>query len=157
MQFSDVKDFPVIPQIGGRKVEDAQMSELADKGATLVTYGVNDGDTIIFPNTKEQIVIKKRQIRPGSDSFEYLLQVIRNGKGSWLSVGCLGRRDNKFAPIHEVAKSLTDCANDEERVYAMVNKTIVGKGKVTYTRNKFENGMRTDTVESVETTNLVYA
>lgn len=157
MQFSDVKDFPVIPSIGGREVKSATLKDLENKGVSLVTYGVNDGDVIVFPETEDQIEIKQRQVRPGTDAYEMLLKVIRNGKGSWLSVGALNRRDNKFKPVHPVAESLQDCANDAERVKAMLGTTIKGNGMVEYTRTKFEGGVRTDQEETVKVANLVYA
>lgn len=157
MRFSEITDFPDLPVIGGREVKEATLADLESKGTTLVTYGVNEGDTIIFPETAEQIVIKQRQIRPNQDSFEMLLQVVRNGRGSWLSVGVLNRRDHKYQPVHPVAESLTDCANDAERVKAMLGKTIKGDKKVDYTRNKFVGGVRTDEIETVKVTYLVYA
>ena len=156
MQFSDVKDFPAIPAIGGRKVEGATLKELEEKGTTLITYGVNEGDVIVFPATEDQIELKKRQIRPNSDNYEMLLKVVRNNKGSWLSVGVLNRRDHKFNPVHPVAEALTGCANDAERVKEMLGTTIEAKKMVDYTRTKFVNKMRTDEIETAKVAYLTF-
>ena len=157
MQFSEVKDFPQIPAIGGRQVIEGSLKELEEKGVSLVTYGVNENDIFVFPETLDQIEIKKRQIRPNSTSYEMLLKVVRNGKGSWLSVGVLNRRDHKFQPVHPVAESLSSCENDAELVKAMLGKTIKGEKMVDFTRNKFDNGVRLDEIETVKTAYLVYA
>lgn len=149
-------EFPAIPAIGGRKVSDATLTDLEHSNSNLITYGINEGDILIFPDFIWQIELKKREIRPGGESYEYLLKVIRNGRGSWLSVCALNRKDHKNKPMHPVSEYLIECSNYAECVLAVLGKTIVAKKMVDYTRYKIENGIQTHEVEYSKTAYLEF-
>lgn len=150
--------FPNIPRIGGRLVFDVCLEELESisNPVKLVTYGVNENDYIILPDTIYQIQLKKRQVQVGSQLYEYFINVIRNGKGSWLSLAALNRKDYNNDPIHPVSEFLIECSNPAECILAVLGKTIIARKMVEYSRYKFANGVRTHEIEHCKTAYLEF-
>jgi hypothetical protein len=153
----DLKDYPVVPVRNGMpEPRVVSLDALADKGMGLVTYGLETGDTFVFPATKEELVIVERPVRKNSTAMEYLVGGTKNGKKAWLSVANLRRWDASMKPVHPVAETLRNCENDTVRVEMCLGKTIIGEEKVTYQEAVFVDGVRTDETKARTITKLSF-
>lgn len=155
----NLKDYPVIPVRNGMPApQQVALSALQNTGVGLISYGLEDGDTFVFPATAEDVIIMERPVRANSSAREYLVNGMKNGKNAWLSIANLRRWDSSMKAVHPVAETLRNCENDSVRVEMCIGKTIVGKGKVTFQQAIFKDGVRIDgETESRTVTNLEFA
>ena len=77
MKISEVKNLPKIAAPGGRVVAEVSPEFLKEKGVGVVTYGIAPNEVVEFPDTKADIQLFTRTVRPNSDAVETLLVVKR--------------------------------------------------------------------------------
>lgn len=103
---------------------------LEESGATYVNYGLQIGETVVFPATEEDIVVAAREVRAGNTATEKLLLVtVAKPSGvteeRWLSIAMLRRVDEaKEQTCGTVCEELQPLANDWERVKAACGRTM---------------------------------
>ena len=155
----NLKDYPVIPVRNGMPApQQVPLSALQNSGVGLISYGLEDGDTFVFPATAEDVIVIERAVRANSNAREYLVNGTKNGKNAWLSVANLRRWDASMKAVHPVAEALRNCENDTVRIEMCIGKTIIGKGKVTFQQAIFKDGVRIEgETESRTVTSLEFA
>lgn len=86
------------PQMGNRDVTSISAEQYAESNASVETYSLPVGRTFRFPK-KEDMQIRKVQVRKGSDASFYLVNgglVSEDGKNvtpSWFNLNSLTKRD----------------------------------------------------------------
>lgn len=157
MVISNIQEFPAIPTRQGMTVEEIPIKELKNSGTGLISYGIKIGDIVEFPSSMEDVYIKARQVRKGSDSKEYLLAVYKNDKPAWFSVANLRRWDASMKAVHPVAEALRNMEDDTERIKHMLGKKITATKDVTYQEAIFVDGMRTDETKPRTVACIIFA
>lgn len=97
---------------------------LKTTGETFVSYGVQKGDVIEFPDSADEVVAVEQPIRPHSESKQRLLQVMKNGKYTWLSLGVLNRTDYNREPTCDFCREMVELPNDWARIEHLFGKKI---------------------------------
>lgn len=149
-------EMPVVPVRKDTIVKETNMEALKGKGLGLITYGLNVGETFEFPESKEDVKIIERQVRPNSSSFETLILGLKDGKPAYLSVANLRRRDHKARPVHPVAEALNTAEDDYVRVEMCLGKRISANETVTYDEAVFDDGVRTDATKPRTVAKLIF-
>lgn len=144
MIITDFSAFPVIPVRNGLTCGSGSLKDLEATGMGLVSFGLNKGDVVEFPDNEESLSVQWRQVRKGSDAKEMLIGVYKNGKPAWFSVANLRRWDNQMKAVHPVAEDLRNCESDAVRVTTCFGRKITATEDVTYQEAVFENGTRVD-------------
>lgn len=150
------EDLPIIPVRNGLVPKEIGPKELESKGLGIVSYGVNVDDVIEFPDTMADATFMSRPVRENGPE-EVLVSVNRNGKPGWFSIGGLRRMDYSGKYVGPVCEELGKCGNDRERVERMCGKKVTAKERTDIQVYKFENGMRTNDLETRTVSVLVYA
>lgn len=154
-KFSN-EELPVVALNKECSAKEATLADLETSGLGIITYGAKEGDVIEFPDTKEDIQLKARQVVKGSTNYEYLLAVKKNGKPAWFSIGNLRRRNYKMVPVHDVADYGCRFDNDADRVEAFCGKKIQAGKAIEYQVYHFDNRVRTDTLDTKSTADLTF-
>ena len=120
------KSNETIPVFGSRNRVPSPINAdtLKTTGETFVSYGVQKGDVIEFPDNADEVVAVEQPIRPGSQAKQRLLQVMKNGKYTWLSLGVLNRTDYNREPTCDFCKEMVDLPNDWARIEHLFGKKI---------------------------------
>ena len=126
------KSNKIIPVFGSRsrKPEPMSVETLKTTGETFISYGVQNGDVINFPDTVDDINAVEQPVRVGSNAKQRLLEVEKNGKHTWLSLGVLNRTDYNREPTCEFCAQMVNRPNDYARIEALLGKTIKVTGMV---------------------------
>lgn len=124
------KSNETIPVFGSRNrvPNPINADTLKTTGETFVSYGVQKGDVIEFPDNADEVVAVEQPIRPGQTGAnvpkQRLLQVMKNGKYTWLSLGVLNRTDYNREPTCDFCKEMVDLPNDWARIEHLFGKKI---------------------------------
>lgn len=145
-----------IPERNGLKAKEVSLKALEEKGLGIVSYGVQKGEVIEFPDTEEDATVWARPVRENGPE-EMLVAVKRNDKPSWFSIGGLRRMDYQGKPVGPVCEDLRSCSNDYERVKRMLGKKITANETTEIQVYHFDNGVRTTDLEPRMVPVLVYA
>ena len=129
-----------IPVFGSRtrKPETLNVETLKTTGETFVSYGVQKGDVIEFPDSADDIIAVEQPVRADRPGKQRLLQVLKNGKYSWLSLGVLNRTDYNREPTCKFCAEMNELPNDLSRIEALFGKKIVCVGTVEKPFQKFD-------------------
>lgn len=149
-------DMPIVPVRKDTIVRETNIDALKGKGLGLITYGLNVGEIFEFPESKEDVKIIERQVRPNSSAYEMLILGLKNGRPAYFSVGNLRKRDHKFRPVHPVAEALDKCEDDYVRVEMCLGKKIRATEEVTFDEAIFDDGVRTDATKPRTVAKLVF-
>lgn len=137
-----------IPVFGSRNRQPNPINSdvLKTTGETFVSYGVQKGDVVEFPDNENEVVAVEQPIRPGSQSKQRLLQVVKNGKYTWLSLGVLNRTDYNREPTCDFCAEMVDLPNDWARIEHLFGKKIKVTDMVEKSFQKFDRqtGARID-------------
>ena len=121
---------------------------LQTTGETFISYGVSKGDVIEFPANENEVVAYEQPIRPNNPDGpkQRLLQVKKNDKYTWLSLGVLNRTDYNREPTCDFCKEMVDLPNDWARIEHLFGKKITVKDMVQKPFQKFDRqtGTRID-------------
>ena len=120
----------------------------------LKTLGVNGGaftlhkgDVIEFEGEAPQVFSQPVNTSDNSP-LAYYVACTRNGKPSLLSIGILTRIDAKGQPLGEFQAKMREKANFAEVYEALKHKKIKGGELKSHEFAVFENGVRTDRVQT---------
>jgi hypothetical protein len=131
-----------------RKPEPLSLETLKTTGETFVTYGINTGDVVEFPDNAAEVVAVEQPIRANNPDGpkQRLLQVLKNGKYSWLSLGVLNRTDYNREPTCPFCAEMNELPNDFARIEHLYGKKITCTGRVEKPFQKFDRqtGVRVD-------------
>ena len=154
MKLSNHKqeEIPALVGRNGAKVEAVNRELLKTTGIPFSGAGMAKGDTVEMPETWEDVQIQRVEVRPNSNSWDYRILVVKNGKLDWVSLGFLNRTDKDRKPVHPVAEALNPMHDNDERVGFLLGKTILAPETITYQRQKFDNEGRVVAVEFDEVT-----
>lgn len=138
-----------IPQVFGSRTREPKplsVDALHTTGETFISYGINVGDVIEFPDSPSDIEAREQPIRPGSTSMQRILLVERNGQPSWLSLGVLNRTDYNRQPTCAFCAEMVELPNDYARIEHLFGKKITCKSTVDKPFQKFDRqtGARID-------------
>lgn len=113
---------------------------LQTTGETFISYGVSKGDVIEFPDNENEVVAYEQPIRPNNPDGpkQRLLQVMKNGKYTWLSLGVLNRTDFNREPTCDFCKEMVDLPNDWARIEHLFGKKIKVKDTTQKPFQKFD-------------------
>ena len=154
MKKAQIETMPAIPVRSGNPATKVSLEDLGQVTVGLVTNTLRKGDTFEFPDTIEDVEVYKQ---PFANGTNYLILGLRNDKPYWLSLGSIRRRDMDNQPVHEVAKHVMPCETMEEVILAMLGRTIVGDGEITYNAMTFVDGRPTGEGEPKIVANLKFA
>lgn len=136
------KSVEIVPVFGSRarKPENLSLETLKTTGETFVTYGIRQGDTIEFPDSAADVVAVEQPIRVNDENSpkQRLLQVLKNGKYSWLSLGVLNRTDYNREPTCKFTAEMNELPNDFARIEALYGKKITCTQMVEKPFQKFD-------------------
>ena len=132
------EEIPALVGRGGAEVKDVDRNELKTSGTPFSGSGMAKGDVVEFPDTWDDVEVKKIQVRPNSNSWDYRILVLKNSRPNWLSIGYLCRTDKDRKAVHPVAEMLTKLHDNEEKIDALLGKTIVAGDVVEYQRQSFD-------------------
>jgi len=126
------KSNEIIPVFGSRarQPEALSVETLKSTGESFVSYGINVGDVVEFPDSKDDIVAVEQPVRAGSTAKQRLLQVVKNGKYTWLSLGVLNRTDVHREPTCAFCAEMNELPNDLARIEALYGKKITVRAMV---------------------------
>ena len=131
-----------------RKPEPLSIETLKTTGETFVTYGIQQGDVIEFPDNAAEVVAVEQPIRANNPEGpkQRLLQVLKNGKYSWLSLGVLNRTDYNGEPTCKFCEEMNELPNDLARIEHLYGKKITCTTRVEKPFQKFDRqtGVRVD-------------
>lgn len=139
-----------VPVFGSRAraPQPLNIETLKTTGETFISYGINTGDVIEFPDNASEVVAVEQPIRANNPDGpkQRLIQVLRNGKYSWLSLGVLNRTDYNREPTCAFCAEMNELPNDLARIEALYGKKITCKTKVDKPFQKFDRqtGVRVD-------------
>lgn len=123
-----------IPVFGSRArvPQPLSVETLKTTGETFISYGINQGETIEFPDNASEVVAVEQPIRANNPDGpkQRLIQVLRNGKYSWLSLGVLNRTDYNREPTCAFCAEMNELPNDYARIEHLYGKKITCTGKV---------------------------
>lgn len=147
MKFNQIKEMvPALVGTNGALVEDVTKEELASAGVAFSGAGMGVGDTVEFLDEYDFVNdVKKVQVRPNSNSWDYRVLAIKNGKPEWLSLGFFCRRDEDMKPVHPVSEALNELHDHGARIEFLRSKGVMAAEKTKYQAPKFEaDGTRVD-------------
>lgn len=154
---------PVIAVRGNAMPEEVKFDDLTGVGEPRNGYGMNVGDVIDFPETKEDIKLMAIPIRENGPK-QYVVLVLKNGKQAWLGLSNLRRMDFEMKPVHPVAEALAEAItkqalpnDDKTRLNLVLGKKITATEPVTYKEAIFEDGTRTNDTRERTTAKLIFA
>ena len=139
-----------VPVFGSRNrvPQPLNIETLKTTGENFVSYGINVGDVIEFPDNASEVVAVEQPIRANNPDGpkQRLIQVMRNGKYSWLSLGVLNRTDYNREPTCAFCAEMNELPNDYARIEALYGKKITVTTKVEKPFQKFDRqtGVRVD-------------
>ncbi len=157
-----------IPAVFGehtRPAKEMTKEALKTTGQPFASSGIAVDESINFPDTEDDIVVKEQAVRVGSTAMQRLLLVDRidkngNRKPGWLSLGILNRTDYHREPTCEFCAEMNKLDSDWDRIVALLGKTITCKKTVSKDFQKFDRqtGLRVDgQFESHDTPVIEYA
>lgn len=153
---------PVIAVRGNLVPAKVDFDALTGVGEPRNGYGMNVGDVVDFPETKEDIELMEIPIRENGPK-QYVVLVVKNGKQAWLGLSNLRRMDHEMKPVHPVAEALTEAIraqalpnDDKTRLELVLGKKITAKEPVTYKEAIFEDGTRTNDTRERTTAKLIF-
>lgn len=145
------KSVETVPVFGSRarQPQNLSLEVLKTTGETFVTYGIRQGEVIEFPDTAADVVAVEQSIRANDDGKgpkQRLIQVLRNGKYSWLSLGVLNRTDYNREPTCKFCAEMNELPNDLARIEHLYGKKITCASVVEKPFQKFDRqtGVRID-------------
>lgn len=123
-----------------RQPQPLSIETLKTTGETFVSYGINQGEVIEFPDNATEVVAVEQPIRVNDERSpkQRLIQVLRNGKYSWLSLGVLNRTDYNREPTCAFCAEMNELPNDLARIEHLYGKKITCTGKVEKPFQKFD-------------------
>lgn len=143
-----------IPAIFGehtRPATELKKEQLKTTGMPFATSGISVDESINFPDTEDDVVVKEQPIAVGRTATQRLLLVDRidkNGvrKPGWLSLGVLNRTDYNRKPTCDFCEKMNELDSDWDRIIALLGKTITCKQMVKKDFQKFDRdtGTRLD-------------
>lgn len=117
------------PTIGeGFYSETVNLEALKSTGVPFAKNGIAKGDEISFPETLEDVSVRKQNVRKKKfdGPQQFLVTVIKNGRVGEVALGSLRRTGKDFSTscpfIEDMVKNYD---NDLERVKSLLGKTIV--------------------------------
>lgn len=121
-----------IPVFGSRTREPKPLNveTLKTTGESFISYGLSNGDVVEFPDNADEVVAVEQPIRQGFTATQRLLQVKKNGKYTWLSLGVLNRTDYNREPTCPFCGEMVELPNDWARIEHLFGKTIKVTGMV---------------------------
>ena len=157
-----------IPALFGehtRPGKEMTKEQLMTTGQPFVSSGIAVDETVEFPDTEDDIVVKEQPVAVGRTAVQRLLLVDRINKdgvrkAGWLSLGILNRTDFHREPTCEFCKEMNKLDSDWDRIIALLGKKITVKETVAKDFQKFDRqtGARLDgQYESRPTPVIVYA
>ena len=136
----------VIPQVFGSRTREPKplsVDALHTTGETFISYGINVGDVIEFPDGPEDIEAREQPVIAGGTAMQRILLVSRNGEPSWLSLGVLNRTDFNRKPTCDFCAEMVELPNDYARIEHLFGKKITCKSMVKKPFQKFDRQTRT--------------
>ena len=106
------------------------LEDLAKSGSTVVSFGIRNGETIVFLSQEDYQDPKYLCARPIGDngSKELLVAVYRGADGTtpgWYSISDIRRVDHALQPIDaHVRTDMRQYVDDKARLLALAGKTI---------------------------------
>lgn len=161
-----IDEMPKIFGADTRKVEVCTTEDLKEAGQVFTSYGIGTGESVKVPQTRDEVVVVKQPNRRvnanGERTLQYFMSIERTTaagvkKNDWLSLGSLIRRDANQEPVDEVAKLCLQYDNIEDRINAILGKTITCKGRENRLSPKFVNNRNTGEVEERPTAIYAFA
>lgn len=123
-----------IPVFQGRQRPATPLSvdTLRTTGESFVSYGIREGDVVEFPDNANEVIAVEQPIRSGNPDGpkQRLIQVMKNGKYTWLSLGVLNRTDVNREGTCPFCKEMNELPNDLARIEALYGKKIKCIGMV---------------------------
>ena len=116
--------------IFGESTRPAQRAKIGDlqwrNDSVLVKggYNVSLNDSIVFPNRIEDFEIFLQPVSYNADQYQTHISVLKNGKPSYVSLGCLFRQDAFSQYTCEFGRRLGEMKDDLERVLLLVGNQI---------------------------------
>lgn len=155
------EEIPAIRVAAGQTVEDVKLTDLESVG-TGYAYGISVGDVVEFPETENDVVLKKVPV--SGSAYQYLVLVKKNDKPAWFGVSNLRRQDNERNYVHPVAQDIADQitekalpTNDETRLRLMLGKKITAEEAVKYNEAVFVDGVSTGETRERSVAKVIYA
>ena len=143
-----------IPALFGehtRPGKEMTKEDLKTTGQPFVSSGIAVDESINFPDTENDIVVKEQPVAVGRTATQRLLLVDRidkngNRKPGWLSLGVLNRTDYYRKPTCEFCEQMNNLDSDWDRIIALLGKTITCKKTVNKDFQRFDRqtGLRVD-------------
>lgn len=99
---------------------------LKNSGVAMMSFGLEKGDEIEFPEDADGAIFMEQPIRANSTAKQVVVSVLRNGKPNWLALGTLTRRtaENKaVCPFTEKMIS-KEFENNLDRMKYLYGKKI---------------------------------
>lgn len=144
----------VIPAVFGehtRPAKEMTKEALKTTGQPFVSSGIAVDESVNFPDTEDDIVVKEQPVAVGRTATQRLLLVDRidkagNHKPGWLSLGVLNRTDYHREPTCDFCAEMNKIDNDWDRIIALLGKTITCKKMVNKDFQRFDRqtGTRID-------------
>jgi hypothetical protein len=132
---------PALPTITGTTFVSAET--LRNVGTDGFKYGLKLGEVVEFPR---QLTGQSVISVPVKDSQMFLVAVLRDGQAGWFAISQLRVKDAAGNHVNTIGKALANCADDFERLQAVLGRTIKGTRRINYQAKVFKDGQPVDGV-----------
>lgn len=100
------------------------LEELKSLKTSYSTYGMYEGDIIVFPQDLGSATVFIQPVRENRNEMQTLILVLKNGKESYISIGTLCKQTVEGTFTCPFTKNVGELPNDYERLVYLCGKTI---------------------------------